>query len=96
MINYALAVEYNLQGKELEKQGKIDEAIILYERNVANGFDGSHPYKRLSIIYRKLKRYDDEIRVLNAAIKIYEPKQDVDKDKYDYFVTRLEQAKKLR
>ena len=62
-------VDNNLKGIELEKAGEIDKAIKLYEANVAAHFVGPHPYKRLAIIYRKRKDYENEIRVLNAAIK---------------------------
>jgi len=41
-------VERNLIGIELEKAGKVDEAIPLYEQNVRENFIGGHPYKRLA------------------------------------------------
>lgn len=53
------SVENNLTGRELEKSGKIDEAIELYERNVSNKFEGNYPYDRLAIIYRKRRDYDN-------------------------------------
>lgn len=84
------SVANNLSGIDAEKAGNIDEAIRLYEQNVASGFDGSHPYKRLSIIYRKQKRYDDEIRVLESAVKIFKG------DKLTYFQDRLQKAKELK
>lgn len=57
----------NLKGIKLEKKGKIDEAIELYEKNINEEFYGSHPYERLAIIYRKKGLFDDEIRVLRKA-----------------------------
>lgn len=65
-------VERNLQGKEFEKAGEIEKAIELYEKNVKEKFEGNHPYDRLAIIYRKRKEYQEEIRVLNQAISIFE------------------------
>lgn len=65
-------VERNLLGRQLEKEGKIDEAIKLYEENIKEGFDGNFPYDRLAIIYRKQKKKEDEIRVLNCAIYVFE------------------------
>ncbi|MCP1103559.1 tetratricopeptide (TPR) repeat protein [Aequitasia blattaphilus] len=62
-------VNNNLMGKHLESIGDVEGAINLYEKNVAFEFDGSHPYTRLCIIYRKRKQYDEEIRVANAAVK---------------------------
>ena len=57
----------NWKGIKLEKEGKIDEAIKLYEKNIYEEFYGSHPYERLAIIYRKKGLFDDEIRVLRKA-----------------------------
>lgn len=65
-------VDRNLMGKELEKEGFVDNAIELYELNVKSRFDGSFPYNRLAIIYRKRKQYDEEIRVLEQAVEVYE------------------------
>lgn len=64
-------VDRNLKGAELEKQGKVDEAIELYELNVEEGFDGNHPYDSLANIYHKRKQYEDEIRVLEKGIKVF-------------------------
>lgn len=65
-------VERNLKGKKLEGAGKVDKAIKLYEKNIAEEFEGNHPYDRLAIIYRKRKQYEDEIRVLKQAIDVFE------------------------
>lgn len=32
----------------------------MYEANVRDGFDGTHPYDRLAVLYRKQKRFNDE------------------------------------
>ena len=66
-----IIVERNLKGKDLEKQGDIEGAIRLYEQNVTDKADVPFPYNRLEIIYRKQKRLDDEIRVLEKAIQAY-------------------------
>jgi tetratricopeptide (TPR) repeat protein len=65
-------LERNLKGIELEKLGKVDEAIEQYERNIEENFDGNHPYDRLSMIYRKKKDIINEIRVLVKAIYVFE------------------------
>lgn len=62
----------NLKGIELEKDGKVDQAIKLYEMNIKENFVGNRPYDRLAIIYRKNKQFDDEIRVLEKAIEVFE------------------------
>ena len=64
-------VKRNLKGIELEKSGEVDKAIKLYELNIAEDFIGSHPYNRLAIIYSKRKQVNDEIRVLDKAIKVF-------------------------
>jgi tetratricopeptide (TPR) repeat protein len=88
------ATTRNLQGISFEQQGRIDEAIDLYEQNVSLKFDGSHPYTRLAIIYRRRKQYDDEIRVIEKAISVFD-KQNAPKD-LEYFSKRLLKAKKLQ
>ncbi|WP_025681659.1 hypothetical protein [Paenibacillus massiliensis] len=69
---FSIQVERNIKAKELEKQGQIDKAIELYEANVNEGFEGNFPYDRLRIIYNKLKRQTDVIRVLEKAVYIFE------------------------
>lgn len=64
-------VERNLKGIELEKAGQTEEAMLLYLENITEGFDGSHPYNRLAVYYRKRKEYEKEIEVLDAAINLY-------------------------
>ncbi len=50
-------VERNLKGYELEKNGYIENAIRFYQANVEENFQGTYPYERLSIIYRKRGDY---------------------------------------
>jgi len=93
-------VNRNLKGIKLEKEGKIDKAIKLYEKNIEEEFEGSHPYTRLAIIYSKKGLLDDEIRVLKKAIWVFE--NVVCKDRGDRsqkpnkFKKRLEKANKKR
>lgn len=61
----------NNKGIKYEKKGMIKKAIEQYEENVEDGYWGIHPYERLVIIYRRLKLYDDEIRIINEAIKAF-------------------------
>jgi len=67
-----IMVDRNNKGIELEKKGDIENAIKLYEQNVDDKFFGTHPYDRLAIIYRKRKKFDDEIRILKRKISIFE------------------------
>ena len=59
----------NLKGIEREKAGDVDKAKELYEANVRDRFDGSHPYERLRIIYTREGRFADAIRVCEAYIE---------------------------
>ena len=67
-----IMVNRNLEGIELERKANIEDVVRLYEQNVADEFDGTRPYKRLVIIYRKKRQFDDEIRILKKAIQIFE------------------------
>ena len=92
-------VKNNLNGIELEKSGKIDDAIKLYEYNVEHRFDGSHPYNRLAIIYRKQKEYEKEIIVLKQAIDVFTndvPHSRLDRNKkIEEFNKRLKKVNEL-
>ena len=63
-------VERNNIGTEMEKQGRIDHAILLYEKNVHDEFDGSLPYNRLRIIYTRQKRYAEALRICETYIAL--------------------------
>jgi Zn-finger nucleic acid-binding protein len=69
---FKIQAERNLKGRELEKNGDAEGAVLLYEENIAEGFEGNFPYERLAIIYRKKKEYSEEIRVLKRAIFVFE------------------------
>src|SRR6185436_14310857 len=60
----------NLDGMELESAGRIDQAIELYEQNVAEGFPGDWPYSRLVSAYERQGAYDEAERVLRRAIEV--------------------------
>ena len=61
----------NIDGMELERNGRLDLALELYEQNVEEGFEGDWPYGRLTAYYEKLGRYDEAERVLNRAIDVF-------------------------
>ncbi len=60
----------NVAGLEAEQDGRLDEAIALYERNAAEGFAGDWPYGRLVAIYERQGKLDDAERVLLRAIEV--------------------------
>jgi len=76
----------NKDGQDLEKRGLIKEAIAAYEKLVAKMVDTPFIYRRLAILYRKLKSFDDEIRVLREALRNI-PKSN--RKHYDWFKVRL-------
>lgn len=76
-----------------------DLAIKIYEANVRAGFDGSHPYARLAIIYRRRGLLHEEVRVLERAVEVFErlrgsPRSDV-APKLAEFMRRLDKARRL-
>lgn len=60
-----------MKGIEYEKKGDTENAIKMYEKLIKHKFDGSHPYDRLMILYRKRKDYISEERVLLQAISMF-------------------------
>ena len=96
-----ISYEYNQLAMQLEKEGDIEGAIENYEKCIELKFEGNHPYDRLAILYRKIKDYDNEIRVLNQAIELFEflekatSRMDV-LPKLEKFKTRLNRANELR
>lgn len=62
-------VDRNMKGIKLEKNGHEDQAIALYEANISDRFDGSHPYNRLRILYKNCGDYANAIRVCEAYMK---------------------------
>lgn len=99
--SFSKLLNRNIKGTKHEKEGRIDLAIKLYEKNISENFEGKHPYDRLAIIYRKQKDLENEIRVLNKAIEVFSnllkssPRQDI-KPKLEKFKSRLEKAKSLK
>ena len=74
-------VERNVKGLELEKAGKVDEAIKLYEQNVADKAETNCSYQRLRIIYSKQGNIRDAIRVCETYIALdYKAVTDVEKE----------------
>lgn len=59
------------KAKLCENEGELDEAIKLYEKCIASYCDNKVPYDRLIILYRKKRQKENEIRVLELAIKVF-------------------------
>jgi tetratricopeptide (TPR) repeat protein len=62
----------NLEAFDAEREGRLDDAIALYELNVAESFPGDLPYGRLVAIYERAADLDAAERVLRRAIAVFE------------------------
>lgn len=60
----------NVRGLELERAGHVDEAVALYEQNLAEGFAGDWPYGRLVSIYTARGQLDEAARVLERGLTV--------------------------
>jgi hypothetical protein len=60
----------NLEGLAAEQAGDAEQAIALYERNIAEGFPGDLPYGRLVALYERRGSLGDAERVLRRAIEV--------------------------
>lgn len=60
------------KAKEAESDGKLEDAAAFYERLVKENNSDELVFNRLMIIYRKLKLYKDELRIINKGIKVFE------------------------
>lgn len=60
----------NNKGMEYEEAGDIASAIRVYEENIKNGYPAHHSFRRLMVLYRKQKDYENEIRVIHHAEEV--------------------------
>jgi hypothetical protein len=63
------ALRVNIEGRALERAGRIDDAVALYEYGVGHGTDTPATYRRLRILYRKQKRTEDVERIKRLMIE---------------------------
>jgi hypothetical protein len=61
----------NLDGMELEREGRVDEAMAVYHRNLDEGFEGDWPYGRLVAIYERRGELERAAEVLERAIAVF-------------------------
>lgn len=71
MLMLNKTAELNNRGIIYEKSGRISQAIKVYEECAALGYDATHAYDRLMILYRKAKDYNNEIRIIKRALEIF-------------------------
>lgn len=91
-MSWSDQVERNLQAIEYEKSGDIDKAVELYELNVEESFDGTHPYERLSEYYLNLGQKEDLMRILEKALTVFEG---VEQSDCQHKHTQLEKFKQM-
>jgi tetratricopeptide (TPR) repeat protein len=61
----------NLRGMDLEREGRLEDAVALYEQNVAEGFEGDWPYGRLVAIHERQGDLERAVAVLERAIEVF-------------------------
>ena len=59
----------NNEGRTAEMRGDLATSIRLYEENIATGYLATFSYERLMVLYKRNKQTNDEIRVVEKAIK---------------------------
>ena len=83
----------NNEGIAFEKEGKIDEAIETYEKNISLGFKATHSFDRLRILYRKRKDYENMARVIKREGEVFGYTQAEIEDKINRYLEKKRQAK---
>ena len=63
------------KARDAESNGNLEDAAALYEGLVKENNSDELVFDRLMIIYRKLKLYKDELRIINKGIKVFEDLQ---------------------
>jgi tetratricopeptide (TPR) repeat protein len=80
--------ELNNKGIEYEKNGELKLAIKTYEKNIITDcYPAHHSFKRLMVLYRKEKDYENEHRVILRALEVFPDWQE--------YIDRLHKVEKL-
>jgi hypothetical protein len=59
------------EARQAELNEDVEEAVSLYEEAIAGGYSGQFAFDRLMLIYRKQKKYKDELRIINKGIGVF-------------------------
>ena len=62
---------YLKRAKSAETEGNIEEATALYEKAIKQRPLLEQPYNRLMVIYRKNKKFKEELRVIDKALNLF-------------------------
>lgn len=60
------------QAREAEENGEPEIAAGLYAKAIRLDPHNEIPYNRLMIIYRKLKKFEEELKLINRGIETFE------------------------
>jgi tetratricopeptide (TPR) repeat protein len=99
--DFGTLVAKNKEGIAAEANGDYERAIELYEQVVNANFVGSHPYRRLDILYRKFGMTNHAKAVCRRAINMLKQERKTSKrkdiePKLHYFYNQLENAGKMK
>jgi len=86
VAGYADIANGNETAEALEKEGKVEESIIVYEKLARRKVSTPFTYRRLAILYRKAKNKNEEIRILEEALNNVPPEN---AKHYSWFQDRL-------
>lgn len=59
------------QGAAAEAEGNTKRAVELYESSIKKGVADPFPFDRLLVIYRKQRKFKDELRVILRGIEVF-------------------------
>lgn len=63
--------EHIQQGAAAEAEGDTKRAVELYESGIKKGIADPFPFDRLLVIYRRQRKYKDELRVILRGIEVF-------------------------
>jgi len=73
--NYRQAMkidERNEAARQAEKNHDVRKATQLYEQNIRQDYADKFAFDRLMIIYRKQKKYKEELKVINRGLEVFQ------------------------
>ena len=86
------------KGDKIRKQGKIKEAIALFDEARFRGYVSPGLYESYAMAYRKLKDYENEVAILNEGLKRLtksHPDPNIEESQYSRLHSRREKAASL-
>jgi tetratricopeptide (TPR) repeat protein len=60
------------KAKDAEEKQDFEQAIKFYQQEIKERPQHEHSYQRLMVVYRKLKKYKEELKVIEAGIQAFE------------------------